>query len=158
MELLSLNVVDMVSSEIFTSVLVCRSVKQQPCNPEPKGQSPGSHRPILATTGTNPSSAAGMRRLPMFAGARISSGSSCWTKQEQGAGRNGATPCPSCNWKNWAALRFLVGCHPAWGLLCGEFLFVPFNATGSPREAGQPSTGEAVPPNRANTASLTRSG
>lgn len=134
---------------------MCGSVKQ-PCNPEPKSQSPVSHRPILATPGTNPSTAAGTGKLPMFVGARISSCSSWWTKQEQGAGRNGDTPCPSCSWKSWAALRFLVGCHTAWGLLPGVFLFVPFNATGNPRGAIHP--GEALPLNHGNTACLMCSG
>lgn len=156
-ELLSLNVIDMVSSKIFTSVLVCGSVKQ-PCNPEPKGQSPGSHRPVLATTGTNPSPAAGTKKLPTFAGARASSCSSCWTKQEQGAGRNGGTPCPNCSWKNWAALRLLVGCLTSWGLLLGCFSLCLLMPQVIPREASHPSTGEALSLNRANTASLTCSG
>lgn len=144
----------MVSSKIFTSVLVCGSVKQ-PCNPEPKGHSPGSRRAILATTGTNPSTAAATRRLPVFVGARVSSCSSCWTKQEQGAGGNGDTLPPAATGRTGERSHSWWDAHTAWGLLREVFLFVPFNATGNPRKGSHPSTGEALPLNHANTASLT---
>ena len=84
----------MVSSKIFTSVLAHGFLKQ-PCNTELKGQSPGSCRPIVASAGTNPTTAAAMRRLPMFVRVSINavfSGSSCLAKQEQAASRNGDTP------------------------------------------------------------------
>lgn len=126
-----------VSSKILTSVLACGFVKQ-PCNTEPKGQNPGSHRPIVASTGISPATAAAKGRLPIFARVSISSlqlqlmlEKACLTKQLVGIV---IPPLPSCDEMNQSS-DFWWYVHTHWGLLCPVFFFVPSGDTGNPSEA-----------------------
>lgn len=138
--------IDMMSSKIFTSVIVCGSVKQ-PCNPELKGRA-------LAATDLFWLPQAPVPALLQARGAcpcllELESPVVVHAGQSKGKELAGMVTHPP------PAATGRTGQHShSWGdatlpgACFGGFLFVPFNGTGNPREGSHPSA-EAVPLSRA---------